>query len=193
MNERIRFPRVRVIDEEGRQLGIMPTKEALRLAREKGLDLVEVAPHERPPVCRIMDFGKFLYEQKKRQKEAAKKQKIASDLKEIRLKLSIGEHDLQVKVRNAEEFLQEGRRVRFILRLRGREKAEKHTERARELLRSIAGQLSPLANVVEGPLHAGSHMILTLAPKRPRERPQRAEGKEREEGTQGQQEGPSEG
>jgi len=177
-----------VIDEEGRQLGIMPTREALRLAREKGLDLVEVAPHERPPVCRIMDFGRFLYEQKKRQKEAAKKQKIASDLKEIRLNLGIGEHDLRFKVRNAEEFLQEGKRVRFVLRLKGREKAEKHTKRAEELLRSIAEQLSPLANVIEGPVHAESHLILTLAPRRLPERPKRAEEREAEERAQKQME-----
>ena len=177
MNERIRVPKVRVVDAEGKQLGIMPTKEALRLAREMGLDLVEIAPHARPPVCKIMDYGKFLYEQKKKQKEAARKQKIASDLKEIRLNLGIGEHDLQFKVRNAEEFLKEGRRVRFVLRLRGREKASKHTDRAKGLLDTIAEQLSPLSNVIEGPKRAGNFLILTLAPKREQTKPKEEKDK----------------
>lgn len=182
MNERIRVPTVRVVDEEGKQIGIMPTKEALRLARELGLDLVEVAPLARPPVCKIMDYEKFLYDQKKRQKEAAKKQKIASDLKEIRLNLGIGEHDLQFKLRNAEEFLKEGRRVRFVLRLRGRERASKHSDRAKDLLDTIAEQLMPLANVIEGPERTDNFVILTLAPKRIRGETERRGEPEGEKG-----------
>ncbi len=166
VNERIRAPRVRVVDSEGKQLGIMPTREALRLAREQGLDLVEVAPNADPPVCKIIDYGRFIYEQRKRQKEAAKKQKLASDLKEVRLKLSIGEHDLKFKIKTAEEFLKEGRRVRFNLRLRGREKfEEKHLKRARELLRKIAAQLEPLAHPIDNPTFVGYAMTLTFAPK----------------------------
>jgi translation initiation factor IF-3 len=115
VNEQIRIPKVLVIDENGQKLGVMDTRDAIRLARSKGLDLIEVAPQARPPVCRIMDYGKFKYQQRKREKEARKHHK---ELKEIRLTPQIGEHDLMHRIRNAEEFLREGHRVRVFMQVR---------------------------------------------------------------------------
>ena len=111
VNEEIRIAEVRVVDDENNQLGVMSPREALRIARERDLDLVEIAPTARPPVCRIMDYGKFRYEQSKRTREARKKQKV-TDVKEVRMTPKIEEHDFQVKVRNAEKFLKGGDKVK---------------------------------------------------------------------------------
>ncbi|MCS7253489.1 MAG: translation initiation factor IF-3 [Armatimonadetes bacterium] len=160
-NERIRVPQVRVIDENGQQLGIMPTRQALQIAREKGLDLIEVAPNASPPVCRIVDYGKFLYQLRKREKEARKHQK---GLKEIRIRPQTDKHDLEFKARNATEALQEGHKVRLCMILRGREMA--HMDMAYSKLNEIMGMLSHIAQVEGEPKLQGSQIVVMLAPKR---------------------------
>ena len=120
MNDDIRAREIRLIDETGEQLGVMVLKEGLRIAAEKGLDLVEVAPNARPPVCRLTDYGKYKYEQAKRERETRKKQKIV-DIKEVRMTPKIEGHDFQVKARNAIRFLQDGDKVKATVRFRGRE------------------------------------------------------------------------
>ncbi|MFA4015532.1 MAG: hypothetical protein RUDDFDWM_000619 [Candidatus Fervidibacterota bacterium] len=152
---------MRVIDEDGKQLGIMPTKQALQIAREKGLDLIEVAPHASPPVCRIIDYGKFLYQLRKREKEARKHQK---GLKEIRLRPLTDKHDLEFKARNAAEALQEGHKVRICMILRGREMA--HMEMAYNKLNELFEKLSHVAQVEAEPKLQGSQIIATLTPRR---------------------------
>ncbi len=161
MNEQIRIPKVLVIDENGQKLGVMDTRDAIRLARSKGLDLIEVAPHARPPVCRIMDYGKFKYQQRKKEKEARKHQK---ELKEIRLTPQMSEHDLLYRLKNAEEFLREGHRVRVFMQIVGRWAA--HMDLGEAKLREFAERLSHVA-VVESPLsHQGKMISLTLAPRK---------------------------
>jgi translation initiation factor IF-3 len=120
MNEAIRVREVRLIDADGGQVGIVPTEQALRMAREQGFDLVEVAPAARPPVCRIMDFGKFLYQQKKKQQESRKKQKQI-EVKEVKFRPNIDEHDYDVKLKRACRFLEEGDKVKATVQFRGRE------------------------------------------------------------------------
>src|SRR5437667_1052731 len=129
MNERIRIREVRVIDEDGTQLGIMPTREALDLARSKGLDLIEVSPTANPPVCRIMDYGKFKYDEAKKKKEATKKSKT-TEIKGIRLRPGTDEHDISFKVRDAQRFLEEGDKVQVTLIFRSREPTHPDTGRA---------------------------------------------------------------
>ncbi len=161
VNEQIRIPKVLVIDENGQKLGVMDTRDALRLARSKGLDLIEVAPHTRPPVCRIMDYGKFKYQQQKRAKEARKHQK---ELKEIRLTPQMSEHDLLYRVKNAEEFLREGHKVRVFMQVRGRWAA--HMDLGEMKLRDFVNRLSHAA-VVENPLNRqGDLLVVTLAPRK---------------------------
>jgi len=120
LNREIRVPEVRLIDETGKQLGIYPTREALTMAQDRGLDLVEIAPTARPPVCRMLDYGKFMYERARRDREARKAQKQV-DVKEIRLHPKMADHDIEVKTNRAREFLAEGAKVRFRVRFRGRE------------------------------------------------------------------------
>lgn len=119
LNQQIRVPEVRVIDEQGEQIGIMSTSEALRLADEQGVDLIEVSPQAQPPVCRLMEFGKFQYQQSRQNKNKAKK----VDIKGIRLSLKIGQHDIATKQKQVAKFLDQGHKVKIDLRLRGREKA----------------------------------------------------------------------
>lgn len=122
VNKQIKAKEVRLIDENGKQIGIVPLQEALRIASEKGLDLVEVAPQANPPVCKILDYGKFLYELKKKEKEARKKQREhAIDVKDMMLSVRIDEHDLKVKLKHMREFLMDGDKVRVRIRFRGRE------------------------------------------------------------------------
>lgn len=161
VNEMIRVREVRVIDEEGQQLGIMPTYEALRLAQERGLDLVEVAPNAVPPVCRLLDFGKFQYERQKKEREARKAQKII-EVKEIRLRPRTGEHDLDVKVRQALAFLAEGAKVRVTVRFRGREIT--HPEIAREQLTEFAQKVGDFAVVEQQPAMEGTSLFMLLSP-----------------------------
>lgn len=161
VNGQIRVREVRVIDQEGEQLGIMQTREALALAQERDLDLVEVAPNARPPVCRVMDYGKFRYEQSKREREARRRQKTLT-LKEVRMSPKIDTHDLQIKMRNAQRFLQDGDKVKLTVRFRGREIV--HADMARQKLTEMAKQLDELAVVERAPRLEGRHMIMILAP-----------------------------
>jgi translation initiation factor IF-3 len=150
------------VDDNGEQLGIMALRDALRAAAERNLDLVEVAPTARPPVCRIMDFGRFKYEQSKRDREARKKQHIVS-IKEVRMTPKIEDHDFEVKVKNAEKFLREGDKVKVSVRFRGREIV--HTDIAQRLLREMAATLSAVSSMEREPKVEGRNMIMILSPK----------------------------
>jgi len=161
VNEQIRIPRVLVIDENGQKLGVMDTRDAIRLARSKGLDLIEVAPHARPPVCRIMDYGKFKYQQRKKEKEARKHQK---EMKEIRLTPQMSEHDLLYRVKSAEEFLREGHRVRVFMQIWGRWAA--HTDLGEVKLQEFVKHLSHVATVETPLTHQGKLIAIVLAPKK---------------------------
>jgi translation initiation factor IF-3 len=160
INEQIRVTPVRVIGDDGAQLGIMATEEALKAARKINLDLVEVAPTERPPVCRIMDFGKFKYQQKKRQHKSHTHQ---IKIKEIRVRPKTGEHDITVKVGRAREFLAHKNKVIVSVQFKGREMA--HVEEGRRVITFILGQLEDVAKVEAAPVHHGRRMICTLSPK----------------------------
>jgi len=150
------------VDTDGNQLGIMPAREALRIAEERQLDLVEIAPQAKPPVCRIMDFGKYKYEQSKKEKEARKKQKIV-ELKEVKMRPNIEDHDFFVKVKNAIRFLKEGDKVKANIIFRGREIV--HTQLGRQLLVRFAEELKDLCNVERQPKLEGKNMIMILSPK----------------------------
>jgi translation initiation factor IF-3 len=160
INEQIRVTPVRVIGADGAQLGILPTDEAMRLARTLDLDLVEVAPNERPPVCRIMDYGKFKYQQKKRQHKGHAHQ---VKIKEIRVRPKTGDHDIQVKVSKAREFLSHKDKVIVTVVYRGRELA--HVEEGRKVIDDILLQLEDCSKIEAAPVHHGRRMICTLAPK----------------------------
>lgn len=161
MNQQIRVREVRVIDEEGNQLGIYPIQEALRLAYDRNLDLVEVAPNAVPPVCRLLDFGKFQYERQKKEREARKAQKVI-EMKEIRLRPRTGEHDLDTKVRQALSFLDEGSKVKVTVRFRGRE--IHHPEIAREQLEEFANKVGNVAVIESLPLMEGKNLFMLLSP-----------------------------
>ncbi|MFZ5642353.1 MAG: translation initiation factor IF-3 [Bacillota bacterium] len=162
INEEIRVREIRVVDSDGNQLGIMPTREAMRIAEEKQLDLVEIAPQAKPPVCRIMDFGKYKYEQSKREKEAKKKQKII-EIKEIKMRPNIEDHDFYVKVKNGIRFLKEGDKVKATMVFRGREIV--HTQLGKQILIRMAEELKDLCNVERQPKLEGKNMIMILSPK----------------------------
>jgi translation initiation factor IF-3 len=156
----IRIPQVRVIDEEGNQLGVMPTFEALRLAQERGYDLVEVAPTASPPVCRLLDFGQYKYELTKREKEAKRKQRAVS-FKEIRIRPKIGDGDFETKVRRAIEFLEEGDRIKVTVQFRGRELTHPHL--GRDLLAKFADEVKDHGTLERAPLLEGKQMHITIA------------------------------
>jgi translation initiation factor IF-3 len=162
VNQRIRVPEVRVIADSGEMLGVMSTQEALRRAQEKGLDLVEVNPKAEPPVCKILDFGKFKYDEKKKAKEAKKKQSVV-EIKEIKLRPKTDDHDLQFKTRAAHRFLEAGHKVKFTVRFRGREIT--HPEKAQEQLDWIVKQCEEIANVEVRPAMEQRTMTLLMAPK----------------------------
>ena len=157
----IRVREVRVIDDEGQQLGVLPTTEALALAQEKGLDLVEVAPAAVPPVCRILDYGQYKYELQKREREAKRKQK-SQTFKEIRLRVKIDVNDLRTKLRRAGEFLDEGDRVKVTVQFRGREMS--HANLGRDLLDRAAEMLTEKGVVERPPLLEGRNMFIVMAP-----------------------------
>jgi len=161
INNRIRAPQVRLIDDQGGQLGIVQLREALAIAEERGLDLMEVAPNAVPPVCRIVDYGKFRYEQTKKDREARKNQKQA-ELKEVRLKPKTDDHDLEVKAKQARKFLLAGDKVKFTVRFRGREIF--HPDIGREMLEQMAEELRDVATVEQRPLMEGRALSLMLAP-----------------------------
>lgn len=152
---------MRVIDSDGKQLGILPRREALRLAEERSLDLVEVAPHAEPPVARLMDFGKYQYERAKREREARKATKHI-EVKEIRLRPKTGEHDIAFKVRQARSFLENGAKVKVRIRFRGREIT--HPEVARAQLARIADELSDVSTIEQHPGFEGRTILMILAP-----------------------------
>jgi translation initiation factor IF-3 len=162
INEEIHIREVRVTSAEGEQLGIMLTRDALRMAEEQHLDLVEVAPKAKPPVCRIMDFGKFRYEQQKREKEAKKKQKTIS-IKEVKLRPNIDEHDFNVKLKNAFRFVEEGNKVKVTIMFRGRELS--HPELGRAVLDRVAERMTDLVTIERGAKLEGKNMTMILSPK----------------------------
>jgi translation initiation factor IF-3 len=161
INDMIRVREVRVIDDEGQQLGVLPTTEALALAQGKGLDLVEVAANAVPPVCRILDYGQYKYELQKREREAKRKQK-SQTFKEIRLRVKIDVNDLRTKLRRAGEFLDEGDRVKVTVQFRGREMS--HANLGRDLLDRAAGILEERGVVERPPLLEGRNMFIVMAP-----------------------------
>jgi translation initiation factor IF-3 len=162
VNHRIRVPEVRVVLDDGSQLGVMSTSDALKAAEERGLDLVEVNPKSNPPVCKILDFGKYKYEEKKRASDAKRKQTVV-ELKEVKLRPKTDDHDLNVKVRHAKRFLEGGNKVKFTVRFRGREIT--HPERADLQLNWLMRELDEIANVEQRAQMEGRTMSLIIAPK----------------------------
>jgi translation initiation factor IF-3 len=163
INERIRFPKIRVIDTDGAQLGIMPPQEALQLAEDKELDLVLISDKADPPVCRIMDYGKYKFEQEKKAREARKKQHTA-DVKEVKMRYKIEEHDYNVRVKQAERFLKDGDKVKATVMFRGRE--IQHSDLAEELLKRMATDLEPYGEVQQAPKKEGRNMMMLISPKK---------------------------
>lgn len=163
INEQIRDREVRLIGENGEQLGIMPAKEAMRLAREADLDLVKVAPTAKPPVCKIIDYGKYRYEMARKEKEARKKQRII-DIKEVRMSPNIEENDLNTKANAARKFISKGDRVKVTLRFRGREMA--HVQHSKHILDDFAQKLADIAVIEKPPKLEGRNMIMFLAEKK---------------------------
>ncbi len=161
INEQIRDREVRVIDVNGEQLGIMPINRALSIAEDKQLDLVKIAPHAKPPVCKIMDYGKYRFDMEKKQKEARKNQRVIN-VKEVRLSATIEEHDLGVKARNADKFLKSGDKVKVSIRFRGREMA--HTKVGYEIMDQFKSMLTSEYVVESKPRLEGRNMIMVLGP-----------------------------
>lgn len=160
INGQIRDREVRLVGENGEQLGIMSSREALRIAEEADLDLVKIAPKAQPPVCKIVDYGKYRYEQTRREKEAKKKQKTV-ELKEVRLSPNIDTNDLNTKVNNAKKFITKGNRVKVTLRFRGREMA--HVQHSKHILDEFAEKVSDIAVVERAPKLEGRQMMMFLA------------------------------
>lgn len=169
MNGYIRAPEVRVVAPDGEQIGVKKLAEALWLAEQLDLDLVEVAPNAKPPVCRLMDYGKYKYEQSVRDREARKKQ-TRTTVKELRMKVRIGDHDFEINRRKAEEFLGEGDKVKVTIRFRGRE--QERPEYGRELLDRLVEELGEKASVEQPPAMEGRNMTMVLAPTRHATQPQ---------------------
>ena len=162
INEEIRDREVRVIGQDGEQLGIMATSAALALAEEKQLDLVKIAPQAKPPVCKIMDYGKYRFEQSKREREMRKNQKVIV-IKEVQLSATIEEHDIDVKFRAAEKFLKDGNKVKVSIRFRGRQIA--HSEIGLDVMKDFAERCKDVAVVERKPIMEGRNMTMILAPK----------------------------
>lgn len=162
INERIRTKECRLVDENGEQLGIVPIKEALALSKERGLDLIEVAPSAAPPVCKIMDYGKYKYEQGKREREASKKQHV-SEMKNIRMRPGIDEHDYQFKLKHVIKFLKDGHKVKISMVFRSREIS--HPEVARRSLDRMAQDVSEYGVVEKPSMMEGKTMIIIFSPK----------------------------
>lgn len=173
INEQIRATELRIVDADGAQLGIMSSKEALEIAVSKGLDLVMIAPNAVPPVCRIMNYGKYKFEQAKKEKDQRKNQKTI-ELKEIRLSYNIDVHDFDTKLNQAKKFISAGNKVKVSIRFRGREMA--HTSLGQERMERFAEQLSEVASVDRAPKLEGRNMMMFLTPK-----PVKAEKKAKQE------------
>ena len=163
INRRIRYPNVRVIDKDGEQLGILTLEEALGIAEEKGLDLFLVSDKSDPPVCRILDYGKFKYEQERKEKQAKKNQRTA-DVKEVKMRYKIEEHDYNVRIKNAQRFLKSGDKVKATITFRGRE--IQHANLAERLLKRMAKDLEEVGEVQQAPKREGRNMMMLLSPKK---------------------------
>lgn len=163
INERIRYPKIRAIDTDGSQLGIMSPEDALRIAETKELDLVLVSDKADPPVCRIMNYGKYKFEQEKKAREDRKKQHTA-DVKEVKMRYKIEEHDYQVRVSQAERFIKSGDKVKATVTFRGRE--IQHSDLAEDLLKRMATDLEGIAEVQQYPKREGRNMMMLLSPKK---------------------------
>lgn len=163
INEEIRVREVRVVGDDGEQFGVMALRDALQLAQDRHVDLVEVSPTARPPVCRLMDYGKFKYEQAKRERESRKKQKVVN-VKELKMRPAIDEHDFDVKVKNARRFLSDGDKVKCTMVFRGREIV--HARLAQDTLSKLAELVADLGAVERAPRVEGRAMIMILAPKK---------------------------
>jgi len=163
VNEKIRVPKVRAVDLNGQQLGIVETREALRMAEEEGLDLVMVSDKADPPVCRIIDYGKYLFEQKKKVQDAKRKQHNA-EVKEVKMRYKIEDHDYNVRLSHAKRFLESGDKVKATIMFRGRE--IQHTNLAEELLQRMAKDLKDLAEIQQAPKKEGRSMMMLLSPKK---------------------------
>jgi translation initiation factor IF-3 len=162
VNRAIRAPQIRLIDHNGDNRGLVDPRDAVRAAEELGLDLVEISPNANPPVCKIMDFGKFKYEQQKKAAEARKKQKVI-EVKEVKFRPNIDDHDYDVKMKNVTKFLEEGDKVKVTLRFRGREMA--HAELGRNLLQRVASDVEELGKVEAMPKLEGRQMVMVVAPR----------------------------
>ncbi|WP_328598904.1 translation initiation factor IF-3 [Pseudooceanicola pacificus] len=161
MNDKIRAPEIRLIGAEGENVGVVTPSRAMQLAEDAGLDLVEISPNATPPVCKIMDFGKFKYEQQKRESEARKKQKII-EVKEVKFRPNTDVHDYEVKMRNVVRFLENGDKVKVTLRFRGREMA--HQNLGRELLERVAEDVKEIGKVENMPKMEGRQMVMMIGP-----------------------------
>jgi translation initiation factor IF-3 len=162
INHRIRVPEVRVIGDEGEQLGVMPTHEALRIAEERGVDLVEISPRAFPPVCRVMDYGKYKYEQAKK-KQQARKHASTVEIKEIKFRPKTEEHDMDFKVKHVRRFLEEGNKVRLVIVFRGREIT--HPQTGLAVLNRVVDATQDISSVEVNPNMEGRRMVMILAPK----------------------------
>ena len=162
INDEIRVPRVLLIDQNGEKQGIMPTSSALEAAEEVGLDLVEIVPNADPPVCKILDYGKFKFQEQKKKNEARKRQKVV-ELKEIKLRPNIDIHDYDVKAKSMHRFFEEGDKVKVTLRFRGREMA--HQELGMKVLDRVKEETAPIAKVEAEPRLEGRQMTMVLAPR----------------------------
>ena len=163
-NEQIRVPKVRLVDDQGKQIGVMPTRKALAIARDRGLDLVLVAPNADPPVAKLMDYGKYKYEMQKKMREAKKKQKKQQQVKQMKFRVKIDEHDYQTKLNHIRRFLEDGARVRVAIMFIGREIV--FTEKGKEILERVARDVSDIAEVESPPKLEGRDMWMTLKPKK---------------------------
>ncbi|MGE0120530.1 MAG: translation initiation factor IF-3 [Dongiaceae bacterium] len=162
INTQINVPAVRLVKEDGSMVGVTPTREALRMAEEAGLDLVEISPNADPPVCKILDFGKWKYQEEKKKNAARKKQKVI-EVKEIKLRPGIDDHDFQIKMRSMVRFLEEGDKVKVTLRFRGREMV--HQELGVKVLDRVKEEMDAKAKVEQFPRLEGRQMVMVLAPK----------------------------
>ncbi len=162
VNDEIRIPQVRLIDQDGEMIGVMSSREAMQRAYAVGLDLVEISPNAEPPVCKILDFGKFKYEQQKKKNEAKKKQKVI-EIKEIKVRPNIDENDYQVKMRAMKSFIEEGDKVKVTLRFRGREMA--HQDIGVRVLERIRTEMDPLSKVEQMPRMENRQMVMVLSPR----------------------------
>ena len=161
-NQDIRVPEVQLIDHEGQNRGVLPTREAIAIATEAGLDLVEISPNQTPPVCKILDYGKFKFQSQKKAAEARKSQKTV-EIKEIKMRPNIDTHDYEVKLRAIHRFFEEGDKVKITLRFRGREMA--HQDIGYRLLERVRGEVAELSKVESEPRLEGRQMVMVLAPR----------------------------